>query len=70
MQWRLHFIQTQLEREIRKCGSKVVTGRLSRVWRVLGDDEGDVLGGRRFARSGGVGGRTISRYVDMLEKLL
>lgn len=70
LQWRLDFIQTYLERDIPQFGLQVATGQLARFWRMLANDQGELFNAQRFARSLGVSGHTISRYLDILEKLL
>lgn len=69
-QWRLDFIQTYLERDIPQFGLQVATEQLARFWRMLANDQGELFNAQRFARSLGVSGHTISRYLDILEKLL
>lgn len=70
LQWRLDFIQTYLERDIPQFGFQVATDQLARFWRMLANDQGELFNAQRFARSLGVSGHTISRYLDILEKLL
>ncbi len=70
LQWRLDFIQTYLERDIPQFGLQVVTDQLARFWRMLANDQGELFNAQRFARSLGVSGHTIARYLDILEKLL
>ena len=70
LQWRLDFIQTYLERDIPQFGLQVTTDQLARFWRMLANDQGELFNAQRFARSLGVSGHTISRYLDILEKLL
>jgi len=70
LQWRLDFIQTYLERDIPQFGLQVATDQLARFWRMLANDQGELFNAQRFARSLGVSGHTISRYLDILEKLL
>ncbi|MCP4494424.1 MAG: ATP-binding protein [Gammaproteobacteria bacterium] len=70
LQWRQDFIQTYLERDIPQFGLQVVTDQLSRFWRMLANDQGELFNAQRFARSLGVSGHTISRYLGILEKLL
>jgi hypothetical protein len=69
-QWRLDFIQTYLERDVPQFGLQVATEQLARFWRMLANDQGELFNAQRFARSLGVSGHTISRYLDILEKLL
>lgn len=70
LQWRQDFIQTYLERDIPQFGLQVATDQLARFWRMLANDQGELFNAQRFARSLGVSGHTISRYLDILEKLL
>jgi len=70
LQWRQDFIQTYLERDIPQFGLQVATEQLARFWRMLANDQGELFNAQRFARSLGVSGHTISRYLDILEKLL
>jgi hypothetical protein len=70
LQWRLDFIQTYLERDIPQFGLQVATDQLARFWRMLANDQGELFNAQRFARSLGVSGHTIARYLDILEKLL
>lgn len=70
LQWRLDFIQTYLERDIPQFGLQVATDQLARFWRMLANDQGELFNAQRYARSLGVSGHTISRYLDILEKLL
>ncbi len=70
LQWRLDFIQTYLERDIPQFGLQVVTDQLARFWRMLANDQGELFNAQRFARSLGVSGHTVARYLDILEKLL
>ena len=70
LQWRLDFIQTYLERDIPQFGLQVATDQLARFWRMLANDQGELFNAQRFARSLGVSGHTIARYLDLLEKLL
>lgn len=70
LQWRLDFIQTYLERDVPQFGLQVVTDQLARFWRMLANDQGEMFNAQRFARSLGVSGHTVTRYLDILEKLL
>ncbi|MCY4428460.1 MAG: ATP-binding protein [Halieaceae bacterium] len=70
LQWRLDFIQTYLERDVPQFGLQVSTDQLARFWRMLANDQGELFNAQRYARSLGVSGHTIARYLDILEKLL
>lgn len=70
LQWRLDFIQTYLERDLPQFGLNVATEQLARFWRMLANDQGELFNAERFARSLGVSGHTIKRYLEILDKLL
>lgn len=70
LQWRIDFIQTYLERDLPQFGIQVVTDQLDRFWRMLANDQGELFNAQRFAKSLGVSGHTIKRYLDILDKLL
>src|SRR5690606_28471081 len=70
LQWRLDFIQAYLERDLPQLGLNVATEQLARFWRMLANDQGELFNAERFARSLGVSGHTVKRYLDILDKLL
>lgn len=70
LQWRRDFIQTYLERDLPQFGFKVDSEQIDRFWRMLANDQGELYNAERYARSLGVSGHTVTRYLDMLEKLL
>jgi uncharacterized protein len=70
LQWRRDFIQTYLERDLPQFGFKVDSEQIDRFWRMLANDSGELFNAERYARSLGVSGHTVTRYLDMLEKLL
>lgn len=70
LQWRVDFIQTYLERDLPQFGLQVVTDRMELFWRMLANDQGELFNAQRYARSLGVSGHTVSRYLDILHKLL
>ena len=70
LQWRLDFIRTYVERDIPKFGLQVDAERLELFWRMLANDQGELFNAQRYARSLGVSGHTIARYLEILEKLL
>ncbi len=70
LQWRIDFLQTYLERDLPQFGLQVATGQLERFWRMLANDQGELFNAQRYARSLGVSGHTITRYLDILDKLL
>jgi uncharacterized protein len=70
LQWRRDFIQTYLERDLPQFGFNVDSEQIDRFWRMLANDQGELFNAERYARSLGVSGHTVTRYLDMLEKLL
>ena len=70
MQWRSDFIQTYLERDIPQFGVQVASEQLSQFWRMLANDQGELFNAQRYAKSMGISGHTIARYLDLFEKLL
>lgn len=70
LQWRIDFIQTYLERDLPQFGLRVVTDQLDRFWRMLANDQGELFNAQRYAKSLGVSGHTVMRYLDILDKLL
>ncbi|MEX1031893.1 MAG: ATP-binding protein [Cellvibrionaceae bacterium] len=70
LQWRIDFIQTYLERDLAQFGLQVATEQMDRFCRMLANDQGELFNAQRYARSLGVSGHTVSRYLDILEKLL
>lgn len=70
LQWRRDFIQTYLERDLPQFGFRVDSEQIDRFWRMLANDQGELFSAERYARSLGVSGHTVNRYLEMLEKLL
>lgn len=70
LQWRRDFIQTYLERDLPQFGFNVDSEQIDRFWRMLANDQGELFNAERYSRSLGVSGHTVTRYLDMLEKLL
>jgi predicted AAA+ superfamily ATPase len=70
LQWRRDFIQTYLERDLPQFGFNVDSEQIDRFCRMLANDQGELFNAERYARSLGVSGHTVTRYLDMLEKLL
>lgn len=70
LQWRLDFIRTYLERDVRQFGLQVGAEPLELFWRMIANDQGELFNGQRYARSLGVSGPTIARYLDIFQNLL
>lgn len=70
LQWRHDFIQAYLERDVPQLGLRVDAEQLGLFWRMLANDQGELFNAQRYARSIGINGHTVARYLDILEKLL
>ncbi len=70
LKWRRDFIRTYLERDLPQFGLQVVTDQMDRFWRMIANDQGELFNAQRYARSLGVNGKTIQRYLDILQQLL
>lgn len=70
LQWRMDFIRSYLERDVRQFGLQVGAEPLELFWRMIANDQGELFNGQRYARSLGVSGPTIARYVDIFQNLL
>lgn len=70
LRWRFDFIQTYLERDLPQFGLQVNTERMDRFWRMIANDQGELFNAQRYARSLGVSGHTVTRYLEALQRLL
>jgi uncharacterized protein len=68
--WRLDFMRTYLERDVRQFGLQVGTEPLDLFWRMIANDQGELFNGQRYAKSLGVSGPTVTRYLGIFENLL
>jgi predicted AAA+ superfamily ATPase len=68
--WRANFIDTYLERDLPQLGPRVPAETLRRFWTMLAHAQGSLLNAAQFARSLGVDGKTVARYLDLLVDLL
>ena len=65
-EWRRAFIQTFLERDLPQLGIRIPGPTLHRFWRMLAHHHGCLWNGAELARSFGVSGPTVRRYLDLL----
>jgi len=65
-QWREDFVQTFLERDIRKFGVEVPAQVLRRLWTMLAHDHGRLWNASELARSLGEAHTTVKRHLDIL----
>lgn len=68
--WRESFIRTYLERDIPQLGPRIPAETLRRFWTMLAHMQGGALNQANLARGLGIDGKTVSRYLDLLEDLL
>jgi predicted AAA+ superfamily ATPase len=68
--WRESFIRTYLERDIPQLGPRIPAETLRRFWTMLAHGQGTLLNAAQLARSLGVDGKTVARYLDLLVDLL
>jgi len=68
--WRQDFIRTYLERDIPALGPRIPAETLRRFWTMLAHSQSQMLNAANLARSLGVNGSTVARYLDLLVDLL
>ena len=64
--WREAFIRTFLERDLPQLGIAIPAETLRRFWTMVANAHGQVWNASSFARSLGVSGHTVRRYLDVL----
>ncbi|MGQ0503748.1 MAG: ATP-binding protein [Myxococcaceae bacterium] len=65
-EWRTNFIRTFLERDLPQLGITVPAETLSRFWRMLAHNHGQLLNASQLGAALGVTHSTIARYLDIL----
>lgn len=70
MEWRRNFIRTYLERDVPQFGPRIPAETLRRFWTMLAHNQAQMFNAASLARSLGVDGKTVSRYLDLLADLL
>jgi predicted AAA+ superfamily ATPase len=70
MEWRNDFIRTYLERDIPQLGPRIPAETIGRFWTMLAYQQGSILNAAELARSMGVKGVTIARYLDLMVDLM
>jgi uncharacterized protein len=65
-QWRVDFIRTFLERDIRRFGVNTPPEALRRIWQMLAHHHGGISNGSEIGRSLGESNQTIRRQLDIL----
>jgi uncharacterized protein len=68
--WRQDFIRTYLERDIPQLGPRIPAETLRRFWTMLAHHQAGLLNASGIARSLGVSGVTVAKYLDLLVDLL
>ena len=69
-EWRFDFIRTYLERDVPALGPRIPRETLRRFWTMLAHDQGQPFNAAVLARSLGLSGRTVGRYLDLMVDLL
>jgi hypothetical protein len=67
LQWRQYFIQTYLERDLPMLGLRADPLMIRRLWTMIAHLNGELLNMQTLAKSLGISGSTIRRYLDFLE---
>lgn len=70
LEWRLNFIRTCLERDIPSFRPRVPGETLRRFWTMLAHNQGQTFNAATLARSLGIAGVTVGRYLDLMVDLL
>ncbi len=68
--WRENFIRTYLERDIPELGPRIPAETLRRFWTMLAHLQGQPWNASMLARSLGVDGKTVARYLDLMVDLV
>ncbi len=67
MRWMNNFIRTYIERDLRFLfGTSISESIMQKFWYMLADNQGGIWNAESYARSLGVTGPTINRYLDFL----
>jgi len=66
MAWRMNFIRTFLERDLRTFGVEVTPAAMRRLWQMLAHYHGGVWNASEFGRSLGESYKTTRRHLDIL----
>lgn len=69
-EWRFDFIQTYLERHIPTLGPRIPAETLRRFWTMLAHNQGQTFNASLLAKSLGLSGVTVGRYLDLMVDLL
>lgn len=64
--WRMHFVQSFLERDLPQLGIRIPSAALRRFWTMLAHLHGQVWNASELARSMGVQEATARHYLDVL----
>ncbi|MFL6194350.1 MAG: ATP-binding protein [Thermoanaerobaculia bacterium] len=65
-EWRRHFVQTFLERDLVQLGIRIPSTTLRRFWTMIAHYHGQVWNSAELSRAFGVSGTTVTRYLDVL----
>ena len=68
LDWRLDYIRTYLERDVPQLGFTLPAPQLNRLWLLLAHSHGQLLNKAKLAGAAGMNGRTLDRYLHLLEQ--
>lgn len=66
LQWRIDFVQTFLERDLRRFGVQVAPAAMRRLWTMLAHYHGQIWNASEISRSLGEAHTTVKRHLDIL----
>ena len=69
-EWRFDFIQTYLERHIPTLGPRIPAETLRRFWTMLAHNQGQTFNASLLAKSLGLSGVTVGRYLELVRRLV
>ena len=64
--WRESFVRTFLERDVPQLGFTIPTQTLSRLWRMLAHNHGQLLNSSKLGAALGISHTTVRSYIDLL----
>lgn len=70
LRWRQDFIRTYLERDVPQLGPRIPAETLRRFWTMIAHQQASLLNAAALARSLGVDGKTVAKYIDLMVDLL
>lgn len=66
--WRSNFVKAYIERDLPLLGLKVSPVIIEKLWRILGNQHGQIINYSTISKALGISVPTVRRYIDFLEK--